>query len=100
MVGDVKQSIYKFRQARPELFLDKYKKYNLKNEDERNSSGLKIQLFKNFRSRKNILDMTNIVFKNIMSEKVGEIEYNEQEYLNYSAGYKDCLLYTSPSPRD
>ncbi len=54
MVGDVKQSIYKFRQARPELFLDKYKKYNLKNENERNSSGLKIQLFKNFRSRKNI----------------------------------------------
>ena len=89
MVGDVKQSIYKFRQARPELFLDKYKKYNLKNENERNSSGLKIQLFKNFRSRKNILDMTNIVFKNIMSEKVGEIEYNEQEYLNYSAGYKE-----------
>ena len=33
--------------------------------------------------------MTNIVFKNIMSEKVGEIEYNEQEYLNYSAGYKE-----------
>ena len=46
MVGDVKQSIYKFRQARPELFLDKYKKYNLKNEKARNSSGLKIQLFK------------------------------------------------------
>ena len=49
MVGDVKQSIYKFRQARPELFLDKYKNYNLKGESI--DDGMKIQLFKNFRSR-------------------------------------------------
>ena len=49
MVGDVKQSIYKFRQARPELFLEKYKNYNLKQEISGNSLGLKIQLFKNFR---------------------------------------------------
>lgn len=89
MVGDVKQSIYKFRQARPELFLEKYKNYNLKQEISGNSLGLKIQLFKNFRSRENILNITNLVFQNIMSEKVGEIEYNEKEYLNYSAGYKE-----------
>lgn len=89
MVGDVKQSIYKFRQARPELFLEKYKNYNLKQEFSGNSLGLKIQLFKNFRSRENILNITNLVFQNIMSEKVGEIEYNEKEYLNYSAGYKE-----------
>ena len=89
MVGDVKQSIYKFRQARPELFLEKYKNYNLKQEIPDNSLGLKIQLFKNFRSRENILNITNLVFQNIMSEKVGEIEYNEKEYLNYSAGYKE-----------
>ncbi len=89
MVGDVKQSIYKFRQARPELFLEKYKKYDLKQEFSGSSFGLKIQLFKNFRSRENILNITNLVFQNIMSEKVGDIEYNEKEYLNYSAGYKE-----------
>ncbi len=49
MVGDVKQSIYKFRQARPELFLDKYTKYSL---DPKEKEDRKIQLFKNFRSRK------------------------------------------------
>ena len=86
MVGDVKQSIYKFRQARPELFLDKYEKYSLKAEQKENEN-LKIQLFKNFRSRKNILDITNLVFKNIMSKKIGDIEYNENEYLNYGANY-------------
>ena len=88
MVGDVKQSIYKFRQARPELFLDKYEKYSLKAEQKENEN-LKIQLFKNFRSRKNILDITNLVFKNIMSKKIGDIEYNENEYLNYGANYPE-----------
>ena len=80
MVGDVKQSIYKFRQARPELFLEKYEKYPVKeNQKEEN---LKIQLFKNFRSRKNILDVTNLVFQNIMSKEAGDINYDEKEYLN------------------
>ena len=65
MVGDVKQSIYKFRQARPELFLEKYATYKLKGEPI--TSGMKIQLFKNFRSRKNVLDLTNLIFENIMS---------------------------------
>ncbi len=88
MVGDVKQSIYKFRQARPELFLDKYEKYSLKAEQKENEN-LKIQLFKNFRSRKNILEITNLVFKNIMSKKIGDIEYNENEYLNYGANYPE-----------
>ena len=62
MVGDVKQSIYKFRQARPELFLDKYKNYSLQNANEK---GLKIQLFKNFRSRQNVLEFTNEIFEYI-----------------------------------
>ena len=84
MVGDVKQSIYKFRQARPELFLEKYKTYRL---DEANDKGLKIQLFKNFRSRENILDFTNTIFSNIMSESLGEIEYSEEEYLNLGADW-------------
>ena len=86
MVGDVKQSIYKFRQARPELFLDKYDVYKLNPE---NGENRKIQLFKNFRSRKNILDITNIVFENIMSKELGDIQYNEEEYLNLGASYEE-----------
>lgn len=87
MVGDVKQSIYKFRQARPELFLEKYRSYLSKTEDAK--KGLKIQLFKNFRSRENILDVTNLVFKEIMSKKIGDIDYNEEEYLNLGANYEE-----------
>lgn len=86
MVGDVKQSIYKFRQARPELFLDKYKKYSL---DPKEKEDRKIQLFKNFRSRKNILDFTNLVFENIMSKNLGSIEYNQDEYLNLGASFEN-----------
>ena len=86
MVGDVKQSIYKFRQARPELFIEKYEKYKLKDSKEENDN-LKIQLFKNFRSRKNILDVTNMIFENIMTKELGDIIYNENEYLNLGANY-------------
>ncbi len=86
MVGDVKQSIYKFRQARPELFLEKYENYNIVDEKQTNIDA-KIKLFKNFRSRKNILDVTNIVFENIMSKELGDIDYNEEEYLNLGANY-------------
>ncbi len=85
MVGDVKQSIYRFRQAKPELFLNKYEKYS----DLPDENGQKIKLFKNFRSRKNILDVTNIVFQNIMSRDFGEIEYDESEYLNLGANYEE-----------
>ena len=88
MVGDVKQSIYKFRQARPELFIDKYENYKTKDELEENA-GMKIQLFKNFRSRKNILDITNLVFENIMSKNLGDIDYNKQEFLNLGANYEE-----------
>ncbi len=88
MVGDVKQSIYKFRQARPDLFYDKYNTYKLKS-IKRENDDLKIQLFKNFRSRKNILDFTNILFDNLMAEDPWEIEYNKEEYLNLGADYKE-----------
>lgn len=88
MVGDVKQSIYKFRQAMPELFLKKYENYKKVDEKE-NNDNLKIQLFKNFRSRENILSFTNMIFQNIMSSDLGDIDYNEQEYLNVGANYND-----------
>ena len=86
MVGDVKQSIYRFRQARPQLFLDKYSKYKL---DPEEGQDRKIQLFKNFRSRENILDFTNLVFKNIMSKEIGDIDYTEEEYLNLGASFEN-----------
>ncbi len=111
MVGDVKQSIYRFRQAMPKLFLEKYETYgtvqncfiNMSNNVEKQNStkkdfkgetnldcpncltGRKIQLFKNFRSRDNVLDFTNLIFKDIMSTKLGEVDYNEDEYLNFGA---------------
>ena len=86
MVGDVKQSIYKFRQAMPDLFLSKYKQYN---ETQANDKGLKIKLFKNFRSRANVLEFTNLIFENIMSQELGEINYTKEEYLNLGANYKE-----------
>lgn len=88
MVGDVKQSIYKFRQARPELFLQKYDEYKNK-EEKAQEDNLKIQLFRNFRSRQNILNITNLVFESIMSKELGDINYNENEYLNYGANYPE-----------
>lgn len=85
MVGDVKQSIYKFRGACPKLFLEKYNTYSL----DGNELGLKIQLFKNFRSAENVLDFTNKVFESIMSENLGDINYTEEEFLNLGAEYED-----------
>ena len=88
MLGDVKQSIYKFRQARPDLFLEKYKTYQTKN-NQKDGDNLKIQLFKNFRSRKEVLDFSNKIFTSIMSEELGELNYTEEEYLNLGANYED-----------
>ena len=85
MVGDVKQSIYKFRQAMPELFLGKYETYD----EDSNSENIKIKLFENFRSKKNVLDVTNMVFQNIMSKSLGDIEYNEDEFLNQGMEYPE-----------
>ena len=91
MVGDVKQSIYKFRQAMPELFLGKYESYKL-DKDRKEEDNLKIQLFKNFRSRKNILDITNTVFESIMSKNLGDIDYTEAEFLNLGADYPESEI--------
>lgn len=88
MVGDVKQSIYRFRQAKPELFLEKYMTYS----SEKDALLRKILLFRNFRSRKEIIDAVNFIFKQIMSPYVGELDYSDIEALNPGADYPeyDC----------
>lgn len=85
MVGDVKQSIYRFRLAEPMLFLNKYLTF----EEEPKTSGLKIDLNANFRSRKEVLHGTNFIFEQIMGTTVGEIDYDEKAGLKPSAPYDD-----------
>lgn len=79
MVGDVKQSIYRFRLAEPHLFLTKYKQFQ--KEDYEECAGIRIDLSKNFRSRAEVLAGTNFIFKQIMNGTVGEIEYDEDAEL-------------------
>ncbi|MDP4085057.1 MAG: helicase-exonuclease AddAB subunit AddA [Bacillota bacterium] len=89
MVGDVKQSIYRFRLAEPNLFLGKYKRFT----EDGHLSGLRIDLAKNFRSRKEVLEGTNFLFKQIMGVKVGEIEYDEAAELKPGAPYPTEIPY-------
>ncbi len=84
MVGDVKQSIYKFRLARPELFLEKYNTYCPEEGDCR-----RIDLAKNFRSRTQVVDAVNSVFSGIMSKDIGGIEYDERAALYPGAVYPE-----------
>ena len=84
MVGDVKQSIYKFRQARPDIFLEKYDNYTT----DLSQSNKKILLHKNFRSRGEVLDATNYIFEHIMKQDVGGLEYGESERLNLGGHFK------------
>ena len=83
MVGDVKQSIYRFRQAKPELFLSKYNSYGVGESDKNR----KILLYKNFRSRREIIEAVNLVFGSIMSIDAGELDYSDKEALNYGAKF-------------
>jgi len=85
MVGDVKQSIYRFRQAKPELFLEKYHSYS----PEQGTSHRKICLYKNFRSRWEVVDAVNYIFRQIMSVQVGELDYNDNEALNPGAVFAE-----------
>lgn len=87
MVGDVKQSIYRFRQAKPRIFLDKYKNFG-RAEDCSEKEGRVIQLYRNFRSRPEVLEAVNCLFKKIMSEKAGELDYSEEEALTFGADYE------------
>lgn len=82
MVGDVKQSIYRFRLSRPELFMEKFHSYSLED-----SKTQRIDLHKNFRSRREVLDSTNFVFEQIMIPRFGGIAYDEKAALHVGADY-------------
>ncbi len=84
MVGDVKQSIYKFRLARPELFLEKYESYSSEE-----SMCQRIDLSKNFRSRKEVVDTVNHIFSRIMSREKGGIAYDDKAALYVGASYPE-----------
>ena len=83
MVGDVKQSIYRFRLSRPELFMEKFETYSLE-------EGIKqrIDLHKNFRSRREVLESTNFIFEQIMTKSLGGITYDEKAALYVGASYE------------
>lgn len=90
MVGDVKQSIYAFRNAKPDLFTNKYD--ILKEvEQAKNLKQAKIILAQNFRSRKEVLYSTNDIFETLMSKNFGGARYEDKEALVYGEGY-DCAL--------
>ncbi len=77
MVGDVKQSIYKFRQAEPEIFVKKRERYSMSIDDEE----VKVELFENYRSRLPVLEFSNYIFSRIMSGTVGDIDYDDKVFL-------------------
>ncbi len=84
MVGDVKQSIYRFRMARPELFMEKYNTYT--SDD---SAHQRIDLHKNFRSRNEVLDFTNDIFYKIMAADLGNVQYDDDAALYPGASYPE-----------
>ena len=84
MVGDVKQSIYRFRLARPELFMEKYDTYSLTD-----AKMQRIDLHKNFRSRNEVLDFSNDIFYRIMKRDLGNVEYDADAALYPGASYQE-----------
>lgn len=106
MVGDIKQSIYGFRLADPGLFLEKYKSY-----DQPENPNQLIRLKENFRSRGEVLNFTNQVFKHLMDEEIGEMTYGQEEKLvqgnliDYPSElteefYPELLLYSVDTEKD
>ena len=92
MVGDLKQSIYRFRQADPQIFNSKYESYA----ETSGKDNYMIKLRENFRSRKSVIDAVNFVFTKIMSKDVGELDYNHKETLIYGADYEKYGIEDSP----
>lgn len=99
MVGDVKQSIYRFRQAMPEIFLSRRDGMN---EYEDGNYPAKVTLGKNFRSRSGITETVNFIFSSLMSRDAGGLDYDKKEFLEAAADYPEsegadtelCLLET------
>ena len=89
MVGDVKQSIYRFRLADPLIFTEKYEKYAFLSDAAENEP-VKIMLQENFRSRREVIDGINVVFSACMSKKLGEIDYDENALLRCGGVYDDA----------
>lgn len=92
LVGDVKQSIYRFRLAMPELFLRRRESYTLYRRESPRFPAC-ILLGQNFRSQKGILESVNFVFRQLMSKQIGEMEYGEEEELKAGRAEEDA-----PSP--
>ena len=90
-VGDVKQSIYRFRLADPRIFLQHYNTWPpLAAAGEHESA--KLLLSRNFRSRKEVLEATNFVFRNVLSREMGELDYTEDEMLRPGASYAESSV--------
>lgn len=84
MVGDIKQSIYRFRNANPDIFKNKYDEYS------NNNGGVKIDLLNNFRSRKEVIDDINTIFNETMSLNIGGASYKESHQMNFgNTSYND-----------
>lgn len=90
LVGDVKQSIYRFRMANPKIFIDTMKKSTPYNRERKGGISC-IKLNKNFRSSAGVVNFVNFVFENIMSQAVGEIDYEESERLVQGAEYPKSI---------
>lgn len=85
-VGDVKQSIYRFRLADPTIFMGKYRQF-ADAADAEEGQPRRMVLSRNFRSRGEVLEATNFVFSDIMSQEMGEMDYTDQEKLYFGAAY-------------
>lgn len=85
MVGDIKQSIYRFRNANPYIFKNKYDSYA------KNEGGIKIDLKANFRSRKEVLANINLLFNTLMTDKLGDANYKEEHQMNYGLKLYDSV---------
>lgn len=102
MVGDVKQSIYKFRLANPGIFLEKYNTYEKTNADRQ-----RIDLSMNFRSRDSVIRTVNYVFERLMSEETGGIDYDEDAalyaglpYPENEESFSELLLLNKPDEEE
>lgn len=85
MVGDVKQSIYRFRLAEPTLFMTKYQTF----QQDGSGNGIRIDLSQNFRSRKEVLDATNFIFRQLMDKHIAEIDYDTAAELTLGANFPE-----------